>query len=236
MKQIRKMISVSIFLILVLTMSFSVYAADSTVVYDGKLSSKAVTTEIGNIVPGDTVEYTVEFQNKSKKSTDWYVKNTIVQAFEKSVDASGGVYSYTLTYINPSGAETVLYTNDELGGLNESTTKAPSSDKVGLEQVSTGTQEDIYLDTLSAGQKGQVRVTVSLDGETQGNAYYGSAASLNLVFAVEPIDVTTRTITVTVPNTGDNSNVIIYSAVFGLAAVSLLAILLLKKKANKEEE
>ena len=232
MKRIKQLISVSIFLVLMLAMSFSVFAADSTVTYDGKLSSASATTEIGNIVPGDTVEYTVEFENKSDKSTDWYVKNTIVEAFEESKNASGGAYSYTLTYVNPSGSETVLYSNEELGGTSDGS----STGAVGLKQVSSGTKEDIYLDTLSAGQKGQVKVSVTLDGETQGNAYATSAASLNLVFAVEPIETTPTVVTVYVPNTGDNTNVKIYAAVFGLTAVSLMAILLLKKKANKEEE
>ncbi|MBR0342167.1 MAG: LPXTG cell wall anchor domain-containing protein [Oscillospiraceae bacterium] len=232
MKRIKQLISVSIFLVLILAMSFSVFAADSTVTYDGKLSSTAATTEIGDILPGDTVEYTVEFENKSDKSTDWYVKNTIVEAFEESVDASGGAYSYTLAYINPSGSEKVLYSNEELGGFAEGST----SDAVGLKQVSSGTEEDIYLDTLSAGQKGQVKVTVTLDGETQGNAYANAAANLNLVFAVEPIETTTTVVTVYVPNTGDNTNVIMYAAVFGLTAISIMAVLLLKKKANKEEE
>ena len=234
MKRISQLISVSIFLVLILAMSFSVFAADSTVTYDGKLSSTSATKELGNILPGDTVEYTVEFENKSDKSTDWYVKNTVVKAFEESKEASGGAYSYTLTYINPAGSETVLYTNGELGGTSDGS----SSDAVGLKQVSTGTQEDIYLDTLSAGQKGQVRVTVTSDGETQGNAYTTAKASLNLVFAVEPIEPTTTIVInyVPGPNTGDNTNLVIYAAVFGLTAVSLMAILLLKKKVNKEED
>ena len=238
MKRISKLISSAILFTLMLTISFSAFAADSTVTYDGTLSSEKTTKQIGNIVPGETVTYTVEFQNNSKKKTDWYVKNEIVQAFEESVSASGGVYSYTLTYINPAGSETVLYTNDELGGLKESDSKAPSTDAVGLKQVASGTEEDIYLDTLTPGQKGQVRVTVTLNGETQGNAYANSAASLNLVFGVEPIEETVTVITNIVPgpNTGDTTNVVIYILIFGLAVVSLLAVLLMKRKMKNGEE
>lgn len=238
MKKLTNIVSAAFLFILMMSISFSVFAADSTVTYDGTLSSTETTKTVGNIVPGDTVSYTVEFENKSDKKTDWYVKNDIITAFEDSGKASGGAYSYTLTYINPSGAETVLYTNDELGGMKEETTKAPSGDAVGLHQVSTGTEEDIYLDTLTPGQKGQVRVAVTLNGETQGNAYANSAASLDLIFAVEPIEETTRTITTIVPgpNTGDTMNVVLYTVVLSLAVVSLFAVLLLRRKMNKEEE
>ncbi|MBR3355100.1 MAG: LPXTG cell wall anchor domain-containing protein [Oscillospiraceae bacterium] len=238
MKKFINIISAAFLFVLMMSITFNVFAANSTVTYDGTLSSTATTTEVGNIVPGDTVSYTVEFENKSDKKTDWYVKNTIVTAFEDSKNASGGAYGYTLTYINPSGGETVLYTNDDLGGSKESNSKAPSDDAVGLHQVSTGTEEDIYLDTLAPGQKGQVRVTVSLEGESQGNAYANQAASLNLVFAVEPIIETTTTVInyVPGPNTGDTMNVVFYTVLLSLAIVSLFAVLLLRKKMKKEEE
>ena len=210
MKKARKLLSINFLLVLLLAASFDVFAADSTVAYtaDQKMESSEVTTSFPSVLPGDTVDYTVEFQNNSSLTTDWYLKNDIVTAFEDSSSASGGGYEYVLTYIDPSGAETVLY-DGNLGGSNED---GSSSDVEGLKQAGSVTEDDIYLDTLSAGQKAQVRVSVTLEGESQGNAYEGTAASLNLLFSVEPIEETVTTVTTVVPgpNTGDDTNLILY--------------------------
>jgi hypothetical protein len=51
-----------------------------------------------------------------------------------------------------------------------------------------------FLGTLSKGETGKVVLNVSLDGETEGNAYFDTLARLALKFAVEP-NVDPETIT-----------------------------------------
>ena len=80
----------------------------------------------------------------------------------------------------------MLFTSDTVGGEN-------SGSRVGLKAATSGLEDFLYLDTLSPGQKGVLTLRVALDGETQGNDYMNTLASLQLNFAVDTTTVNQHT-------------------------------------------
>lgn len=61
-----------------------------------------------------------------------------------------------------------------------------SNNNVGLHEATKELERQFFLvDTLSKGQTGKVELTVTLEGETQGNDYQNTLADLTMEFAVE---------------------------------------------------
>lgn len=174
-----------------------------------------------SIQPGDSADAYVKVLNSSTYETLWYMHNEAIQSLEESCSSAyGGYYSYKLTYTGPSGKKTVLYDSDNIGG--------EGSAVEGLNQISKQLKDYFYLDTLQPGEQGEVCLHLQLEGETQGNGYQNTIASLEAQFAVEP--TTKETIKVpytTRPKTGDDSALMVWIVA---GAVSLGAALLLKKK------
>lgn len=153
---------------------------------DGKMSSNFEASEITDAIldlqPGDSVTIGLTLQNQEKKNTDWYMTNQVLQSLEDSQSAaSGGAYTYDLTYTDSTGAVTTLYSSGNVGGEKESALGE------GLHEATAALGEYIYLDRLEEGASGKVALKVALDGETQGNGYQNTLAKLQMAFAVEPI-------------------------------------------------
>lgn len=148
---------------------------------DNKMKSNFETSEINDTVsglqPGDTITFTIALANNNAKAADWYMSNKVRSAMEEN---GGGAYSYDLVYRDENGQETVLFSNDRLGGEGETTQ--------GLQSATAGLEEYFYLDTLKTGQKGTVSLKIGLDGESQGNAYQTGWADMQMQFAVELTD------------------------------------------------
>lgn len=163
------------------------YTADGwkTWYADGKMNSNFdssdVAGSVSSLLPGDSVTIRLDLENQDKKSTDWYMTNEVISSLEDSQEsASGGAYTYILTYTDSTGAVNTLYSSENVGGEKNS----PSGE--GLHEVF---QEDyFYLDRLDSGKSGSVSLTVALDGETNGNGYQNTLARLQMAFAVEPVN------------------------------------------------
>lgn len=214
---------------------------DWTVRFDGKKMNSSFNTSDVNaavykLLPGDSMELQIGIENTSREKTDWYMTNEIIQSLEESQNAAeGGAYTYRLTYVNHENKETVLYSSEKVGG------EGSGAAGEGLEQA-TGAMEDyFYLDRLGEGEAGKVYLTVSLDGETQGNGYQDTLAKLQINFAVEkvtadvvykpgdPVKITeTKKLFKSRPKTGDETRVI---AVCAVTLVSGLILLFLGMKA-----
>lgn len=135
---------------------------------------------IYNLQPGDSIAITVALENGGTRAADWWMTNKVLRSLEDTQEAAaGGGYSYTLIYENPEGDEQILYTSDTVGG--EKNGEAGE----GLKEATDSLEEYFFLDVLSAGERGYIYLTVSLDGETQGNAYQDTLADLQMNFAVE---------------------------------------------------
>ena len=135
--------------------------------------------EAFQLQPGDTVQLSVAVRNTGSKTSDWYMKNEIVASLEESQSvAEGGSYTYLLSYVDHAGSETVLYNSTSVGG------EGKFNGNEGLKQATDSLDDYFFLDSLESGESGAVRLTVGLDGETQGNAYQDTLAKLAMQFAV----------------------------------------------------
>lgn len=148
----------------------------------GNLNVDEINDRMAAMEPGDEIEVSVVLTNTNSSTTYWHMKNNVKRSMEKdqaesSADpASGGGYTYRLVYEDAAG-EIVLYSNERVGGEEEDGLLELQSDE--------RLKEYFYLGTLASGQSGRVRLTVGLDGETQGNSYQDRVANLLMQFAVE---------------------------------------------------
>lgn len=231
--------------------------SDWKVEFDGSKMSSNFTSadmkkDIFRLQPGDTMELQVGLKNTSEKDADWYMTNEVLKSLEDSQSiAEGGAYGYRLTYVGPDKKETVLYDSETVGG--EDAKKKGE----GLHQATDALNQYLYLDRLSKGDVAFVHLAVKLDGETQGNDYQDTLASLQMSFAADPVTVTTvtkkgedkvvnKTVTRTVtapsknvvrfPKTGDTTQILAVCAVALASGVILLILAVILIKKRKEEK
>ena len=147
---------------------------------ESNFQSSALSDAVYALQPGDSVMLTLALVNRDSQETDWYMTNEVLSSLEDSQSAAnGGAYAYRLAYTNSQGEETVLYSSENVGGEKEGNAGE------GLHEVTDNLDEFFYLDRLEAGSSGMVTPKVVLDGETQGNTYQNTLASLQMNFAVE---------------------------------------------------
>lgn len=210
--------------------------------------------------PGDSVTISLDLENKSGGSSEWYMTNRVLASLEdSSSEARGGAYVYRLTYTEGNGTLTTLFESESIGGEGKS-----AASGLGLHEAAESLDEYFRLDTLSAGEKGKVTLMVALDGETQGNAYQNTLADLRMNFAVDTLNTVaddgsnggndgngggdsadnrdqtsgggSHSYTTGGVKTGDYSNLALWSALaFASGAVLLVMALFGMKKDRKEE-
>ena len=221
----KKKMIISLALALCLLCALSVTAfADSytggtgwaaTFTADGKMVSTFKSSELADVManmqPGDDAVFTVTLSNQNQQSVDWYMFNQVLKSMEDGTSASGGAYTYQLSYVGPSGVTRSLYDSEAVGGASVDP-KAP----VGLHGAGSATADYFYLDTMTKGQTGTVTLRVALDGESHSNVYQSKFADLKMKYAVE---VGGRTFV----RTGDDTN----AAPYFIAAMGSGALLML---------
>lgn len=199
------------------------------------------------ILPGDSIEMSVDVKNTSDIETDWYMTNEVLQTLEEADSKgqnlpSGGAYGYLLTYTDPQGEVTTLYKSESLGGDD-------NEGALGLLGATESLDEYFFLDRLSQNQTGIVTLKVSLEGETQGNDYQDTLARLQMNFAVEranslgggeptksePTPGTSTTVGFTSPKTGDGNNILI-PVIALVAGLVLLVAGVIKNRREPEAE
>ena len=167
---------------------------------------------LNNLQPGDTANLKITVLNSGGKTVDWYMTNDVVKSLEDSSEASGGAYSYILTYTTSAGTGRELYNSNTVGGED-----SPAG--AGLNEINeTELKKDwIFLEQMATGRSGVVNLQVSLEGESQGNSYQDTMAELHMRFAAEVVP--TRTIV----KTGDEGTELkpIY---IGMAAAGVLML------------
>ena len=95
---------------------------DWNVTFDGeKLNSTFKNADIDDAIyqlqPGDTVNIRLELKNTYDGDTQWYMTNQVLQSLEDSQSvASGGAYSYILSFTAPDGSNRILYSSENVGG------------------------------------------------------------------------------------------------------------------------
>ena len=153
---------------------------------------------IAGMQPGDDITLRVNLNQTNENTVDWYMANEVLKTLEeadKGDDAEGSSYEYVLTYVGPNRSRT-LYDSKIVGG----------DESEGLNEATDALEDYFYLDTLAKGQEGHIDLKVTMDGETEGNAYFDTLARLKMKFAVEhdpnPSVIRRRTVT-------DNGRVVV---------------------------
>ena len=200
-----------------------------------------------NLLPGDSVTYEMRLENESGSTAEMYMSNSV----RKSMEDKGGAYTYDLRYIGDNGSQVVIYDNMNVGGQGGESLAEALNDLGG-----SGDDKYFYLDEQADGTGGTVRMTVALDGETQGNDYQDSLADMRVQFAAIETDegssgggttTTRRTSTgnsgggsggrSTSPvKTGDETKLYPYYLAAGISGVLLLFLFFFRRKKEEEEE
>ena len=219
----KKIISFFLILALATALTAPAYAetlsggTDWSVTFNeaGKIDSNlpAFGEEISGLQPGDDISFMITVNNKHKDTVDWYMMNTILKSLEDATTASGGAYTYILTYQTSAGQVQELYNSDTVGGE-----LSGSSVPEGLHEVDSSLKDYFFLESMPSKGTGVVTLKVALDGESQGNRYWNTEAGLRMRFAAE------LTPTKTVVKTGDSTDKMPY--IVGLGASGLLILLL----------
>lgn len=150
-------------------------------------SESGTEADIRKLQPGDDLTISVELRHENESSADWYLSNEVLKSLEAG-DATGSGYGYVLAYEGDGGTREI-YRSSTVGGTGST----------GLLEATPTLDDYFYLDTLSPGRHGKVTLTVSLDGETEQNAYFNQFARIRLSFATEARKVPT-------PSTGSESD------------------------------
>ena len=174
---------------------------------------------LSGMEPGDSVLFTVTLKNSGTEDADFWMKNDAIQSFEDDTEASGGAYTYILSY---NGEE--LYNNETVGGdVADDLAK-----RGGLHEATEALKEFFFLDTLKSGASAKVTLYVALDGLTQGNSYQDELSKINLTFGVEDHTVLTGDQTKTLP-------FYIALAASGAALAAVLVVLAIRKRKGGEK-
>ena len=233
----KRIFSLLLVIGLIASLSITAFAEnfDGSVEFDGeKMTSDFTSADMSkaaaDILPGGSMTYTIKISNADSVDVDFWMSNEIISSFEDNSVANGGAYAYSLTYTASDGSETSIYNSETVGGE-----KDDASDPEGLHDVTDALAELFYLETLAPEASGTVTLTVSLDGETQGNSYQDTLAELQLVFAAEETAANPDTPRKTV-KTGDETNFVPYLIAAGASGLILLgfAVLSLKKHGRQQ--
>ena len=153
----RKMIwKLCLFIGILASVNITAYAetshgkSDWSVVFtkDKKMEANFKTSDLDEVIyglqPGDNVIITLKLKNENTSATDWYMTNEVLSSLEDSQSsASGGAYTYELTYVNHKGETSTLYSSENVGG------EKSSAAGEGLHEVTDNMDEfSIWTDLL----------------------------------------------------------------------------------------
>lgn len=229
----KKVFSLLLVFVLLGSLSVCAFAENGkvwnvTFTADGKMSSdfksSAIAETIGSLEPGDSVTFSVQLTNSNSSATNWYMTNEVVKTLEKNSSASGGAYTYILSYTDASGGTKEFYNSDKVGG--DDTTKIGSEERQGLEEATIDLEDYFFLSTLNSGTSGMVNLSVGLDGESQGNVYQGAYGDLKMNFAVELTNTSNPPGRTPPVKTGDETNLTPYYIVMVVSGLLLLYLAL----------
>ena len=147
------------------------------VIYDNnKNFSELSDIQLNNVLPGDTITYSVQYKNDSGEETTFYLNADIVQKSLEESANQGGAYSFKLT----NNGE-ILFDSATVGGDVTS-----EDNPLGLEQIPG--KDGAYFSRwrLTNNGVGTVELSITLDGNSLTNSYEDALGQLKIQFAAEP--------------------------------------------------
>ena len=185
--------------------------------------------------PGDVLTYEITYTNNSKDTTEWYMRNKVLETLEEKKDAAeNGGYTYVLKNQGPDGT-TTLFSNDKVGGER-------SSKKImeGLLQATNATGKFFFIQELDPGESAKTKLKVKFDGETEVNDYMDTEGSLLVQYAVEKKPVKEKEKRKTIVQkvkTGDESQIYLFIALMAAAVLAaLIAIYFWRRDRRNDDE
>lgn len=144
--------------------------ADGQMTSDYAQNKDAIDAALSGLLPGDSFALNVTLKNDNDARSSWYMTSKAIKTLEEASEASNGAYTYKLLYNGE-----VVYGSDTVGG------DGPG----GFMEISSATGDWFWLGYIDSGQTGNVRIEMSLDGETQDNSYMNTVGRLSVSFAAE---------------------------------------------------
>lgn len=173
--------------IVALNFTMEVHAAGSDLVVSYtpsetmEYTTNNMTGVFAGIAPGETKTATIEIQNNSNHAANISISQETIKALEDAGVASGGAYTYDVTYVDASGAKVSLMQTVAGGYSNGKASNAGLKDVNELEDYT-------LISRLESGDKTYVYLTLGVDGEGVNNTYQGSAGDIALNFMASYVD------------------------------------------------
>ncbi|MEF9946175.1 MAG: LPXTG cell wall anchor domain-containing protein [Lachnospiraceae bacterium] len=236
----KKLLTAVLTTFLVLSSAMSAVAADSKVVTFKGEAEKFVVGVEGNaqkgftdMEPGESRELKLTLANEDSQEMKFYMSAEILDNIAEKADQNA-VYNFD---ISKNGA---VFFSTIIGGNSK------NNISVGKEYLDGN--NNILLDTLAKGEKDQISIALTLDGDSAGNAYMSQSGSVQLVFTASTPENETKTIRNTVTKylggattnvvktikTGDTFSIGLL-VVFGISLVAVIILLIARRKKTKEE-
>lgn len=219
------------------------YSFKGSCTYDGKkinsdFSSDEWAAAQSRLQPGDSLTYTVTYKNGTDETTEWYMRNEVLETLEQKKDAAeNGGYTYVLQNEGPNGGKTTLFSNEKVGGDQENSSLPQSLE--GLLQATNATKEFFFIQELKAGQSAKTHLKVVCDGETEVNDYMDTEGALLVQYAVEkpPKDSKKVKTVVSHVKTGDDTQILLFVVLMAAALVAAaIALILWRRERSKDEK
>lgn len=231
-----------------------VFQADDTIAYEGSTGRNQEGVLLGKafqgMAPGETRTECIKLENRNEKTADFYMSQETLRSLEKTKQAYGGAYDFTLK--TGTQEETATSVMDALAGGYSTVEGGNQASRDGLAEVD-GMEDYTYIATLEKGASTNLYLTLSLNGEgldsTSQVDYTESVADIGMNFKVAEVsgapekNVVTKTVTtirnVVVPladtvRTGDDANIILYIVILGAGMVVTLLVAKRKKGGTNE--
>ena len=174
--------------------------------------------------PGESREGKISLYNNSDKNMDFYINSELISNIAGE-GSKAGIYNIKIYKSVKDNEYSLLY--DGIIG-SQDTTGNTKTDSALSGNILIG---DKYIATLSGGESADIRIVVTLDGETMDNSYMNKEGRIRINVSAQPNS--DAAVTKTSVMTGDNSLLMLYgvlAVIVGTAVLGTLAGLYCRRK------
>ena len=166
--------------------------------------------------PGESREGKISLYNNSDKNMDFYINSELISNIADE-GSKAGIYNIKIYKSVKDNEYSLLY--DGVIG-SQDTTGNTKTDSALSGNILIG---DKYIATLSGGESADIRIVVTLDGETMDNSYMNKEGRIRINVSAQPNS--DAAVTKTSVMTGDNSLLMLYGVLAVIAGTAVLGTL-----------